>query len=183
MEKSVDRAVLIPIHDQEAFRNELASSLLAEKLIQELRRLRKENPNLNIKLDDDALIFFNDKQNVNEKDFGNTLNVYTTNALSKLKSNNGVWTNEHELLLSTMLKERFALANLLRRSNLEIEKLKNVAEQRSIQLDSVSKSLKQTHSSLNSIFQQNPHLSGDASLKGIFDNLNVFVTSGNFVRI
>jgi hypothetical protein len=26
-------------------------------------------------------------------------------------------------------------------------------------------------------------LSNDTSLKGIFDNLNVFVTSGNFVRI
>lgn len=84
-----------------------------------MRRLRKENPNLNIKLDDDTLIFFNnDKNNFNENDFGNTLNVYTTSALSKLKTNNGVWNNEHEILLSTMLKERFALANLLRRSNL-----------------------------------------------------------------
>jgi hypothetical protein len=55
---------------------------------------------------------------VNEGDFGNTLNVYTTNALANLKNNNGGWNSEHELLLNTLLKERFALANLLRRSNL-----------------------------------------------------------------
>ena len=118
VEKNVDRPVLIPILDEQAFRTELASGLLAERLIQELRRLRKENPNLKINLDDDTLIFFNSAQNsVNESDFGNTLTAYTTSALSKLKTSNGTWTNEHEILLSTILKERFALANLLRRSN------------------------------------------------------------------
>ena len=40
---------------------ELTLSLLVEKLIIELKRLRKDNPNINLQLEDDVkLIFFED---------------------------------------------------------------------------------------------------------------------------
>lgn len=59
VEKEVVRGVLVPTKDSETIRNELALSLLTEKLIAELKRVKKENPNVNLKLDGDiGLIFF-----------------------------------------------------------------------------------------------------------------------------
>ena len=57
-------------------------SLLIEKLILEIKRVKKENPNVKLNLDDDvALIFFAelyDKQTVNiSADFQSNLQRYT----------------------------------------------------------------------------------------------------------
>ena len=43
VEKEVSRGVLVPVNN---VRNELAMSLLVEKLIIEIKRLKKENPNI-----------------------------------------------------------------------------------------------------------------------------------------
>lgn len=40
------------------------------------------------------------------------------------------WSNDHELMLNTILDERFTMANLLKHANLEVEKAKAIAEQR-----------------------------------------------------
>jgi len=98
-------------------------SLLVEKLILEIKRIEKENPNVNLKLDQDvALIFFTelyDKQNVPVGvDFNNSLKEYTNAAISKLRTAGGNWTNDHELIINTILQERFAMANLVRQANL-----------------------------------------------------------------
>ena len=40
------------------------------------------------------------------------------------------WTNDHDLIINTVLEERFTLANTVKNANLEIEKSKAIADQR-----------------------------------------------------
>ena len=47
----VDRAVLVPTKDSEVIRNELAMSLLIEKLVLEMKRIKQDNPSVNFKLE------------------------------------------------------------------------------------------------------------------------------------
>lgn len=57
MEK--DRLVSLPTQDERSIKMELTLSLLVEKLILELKRLKRDSPNLNLQLEDDVkLIFF-----------------------------------------------------------------------------------------------------------------------------
>ena len=49
----------LPTQDERSIKMELTLSLLVEKLIIELKRLKKDSPNLNLQLEDDVkLIFF-----------------------------------------------------------------------------------------------------------------------------
>jgi hypothetical protein len=78
VEKDVARAVLVPTKDSESLRGELALSLLAERLISEIKRIKKDNPNVSLKLDEEVgLIFFPElfnKQNISVgADFNNSL--------------------------------------------------------------------------------------------------------------
>jgi hypothetical protein len=82
VEKEVDRAVLVPTQDSYSLRNELAMSLLIEKLVLEIKRIQKDNPSVKLALDDDvSLIFFAelyDRQSVNiSSDFKANLEKYT----------------------------------------------------------------------------------------------------------
>jgi hypothetical protein len=42
----------------------------------------------------------------------------------------GNWTNDHALMLNTILQERFTMANLIKNANLEIEKVKSISDRR-----------------------------------------------------
>ena len=54
-----DKVVTLPTQDERSLKMELTLSLLVEKLILELKRLHKENPNIRLSLDEDvSLIFF-----------------------------------------------------------------------------------------------------------------------------
>lgn len=54
-----DRLVQLPTQDERSVKMELTLSLLTEKLILELKRLKKDYPNINYSLEDDVkLIFF-----------------------------------------------------------------------------------------------------------------------------
>lgn len=59
VEKEVNKAILVPTKDSNSVRNEIALSLLAEKLIGEIKTIKQGNPNLKLNLDEDLqLIFF-----------------------------------------------------------------------------------------------------------------------------
>lgn len=63
-----DRIVALPKQDERSLKMELTLSLLVEQLIVELKRIKRENPSLNVQLEDDVkLIFFT------ELDSGNRL--------------------------------------------------------------------------------------------------------------
>lgn len=138
VEKEVDRAVLVPTKDSEIIRNELALSVLIEKLILEIKRIKKENSSLKLNLDDDVLLVFftelYDQQFKSQTSFSQSLKEYTQTAVSKFTQMGGNWTYDHELMLNTILEERFAMANLVKQANLEIEKVKTISDKRAVAL-------------------------------------------------
>jgi len=40
------------------------------------------------------------------------------------------WGTDHEAIINTVLQERFMMANMIHQANLEIERAKNISEQR-----------------------------------------------------
>lgn len=125
--------VLVPTRDNRSLRVELSQALLIEKLIAEFRRVRSENPKLKFNFDEDVnLLFFPEIQGqvaLNE-DIQTLLSSYTEQVIRKFTSIDGSWTTDHELILSTVLSERFALANLIKEANLSIERANSIANQR-----------------------------------------------------
>lgn len=67
--------------------------------------------------------------NLNEE-IQTLLTSYTDQVIRKFTSIDGSWTTDHELILSTVLSERFALANLIKEANLSIERANAIANQR-----------------------------------------------------
>jgi len=119
VEKEIERGVLVPVNN---VRNELAMSLLVEKLILEIKRIKKDNPNIRLSLDDEiGLIFFTelfDKTNINlSGDFQSNLKRYVEQAIAKFTKAGGKWSTDHELMLHTMLGERFAMATAIKYAN------------------------------------------------------------------
>jgi hypothetical protein len=100
VEKEVTRSVLVPTKDSESIRNELAHGLLIEKLITELKRVKKENNSVNLKLDNDIGLFFfsefyNEPGSKVGGNFQDSLSKYTSESIAKLKSLGGSWTTDH----------------------------------------------------------------------------------------
>lgn len=58
VEKEVSKAVVVPTKDSESIRNELAFGALIEKLVREIKRIKVENPNIKLKLDDEVGTIF-----------------------------------------------------------------------------------------------------------------------------
>lgn len=133
VEKEVNRSILVPTKDSASIRNELALSLLVEKLIGEIRTIKTSNPTLKLNLDEDLqLIFFSEafgSGKLNE-DLNSQLRSYKESQYNQLFSLGKAWTNDHDMIVNTILQERFAMANMVRHANLEIEKSKAIADQR-----------------------------------------------------
>lgn len=78
VEVEKDRIVTLP-KDDRSLKMELSLSLLVEKLILELKRIKTENPNLKLQLEEDvSLIFFNE--------LGGSGNLNNVQMSSKLKT-------------------------------------------------------------------------------------------------
>lgn len=152
VEREVNKAVLVPTKDSVSIRNELALSVLAEKLIGEIKIIKQNNPSLRLSLDEDLqLIFFSEAFNNGplSEDLNAQLRSYKESQYSKLTSLGKTWTGDHEVIVNTILEERFAMANMVKHANLEIEKAKTVADQR---LEAY-RTLKQTNTLLQSKFE------------------------------
>lgn len=108
---------------------ELTLSLLVEKLIIELKRIRKDNPNINLNLEDDVkLIFFEElgTSNAVSGDFNGKLKSFADSIYRKFEAL-GSWSYDHQMMLNSFLQERFLMANLVKNANLEIEKAKSIS--------------------------------------------------------
>lgn len=136
VEKEVNKAVLVPTKDSETLRNDLAYSLLIEKLFGELKKIKKDNPNIKFAFDEDIGLYFNSffdgpsMRGSLEAGFADKLKEYTQAAVGKFEKQGGSWTSEHLIMLNTVLEERFAMANLVKTANLEIEKAKSISNKR-----------------------------------------------------
>lgn len=195
VEKDVTRSVLVPVKDSESIRSELALSLLVEKLVSELKRVKKDNPNVNLQLDNElGLIFFPEffdkvKAPV-AADFTNSLKDYTQRSVAKLQNLGGNWTNDHELMIYTILQERFSIANLVLQANSELDKARSISDARAQSLHELenkflqtSKLLADTDRDLADLINKNPSLADNPVLKRIQGNLNVFITSSYAVKL
>lgn len=197
VEKEVDRAVLVPTKDSEIIRNELALSVLIEKLILEIKRIKKENSSLKLNLDDDVLLVFftelYDQQFKSQASFSQSLKEYTQTAVSKFTQMGGNWTYDHELMLNTILEERFAMANLVKQANLEIEKVKTISDKRAVALREketqflqISKQLSEFHKVVGDLYQTTEGrriLSGSSSFSKLFTELDQWISSSFVVRL
>lgn len=128
-----DKVVTVPTQDERSIKMELTLSLLVEKLIVEMKRLRKDNPSLNVQLEDDVkLIFFSELDggsNVVGGDFNAKLKSFSDSVYRKFESL-GNWSFDHQMMLNSFLQERFLMANLIKNANLEIEKSKSISTRR-----------------------------------------------------
>lgn len=128
VEVEKDRIVHLPKQDERSLKMELSLSLLVEKLILELKRIKQENPQVNFHLEDDVkLIFFAElgAGNVVEGDLAGKLKTFSDSVNRKFESL-GTWSLDHQLMLNSFLQERFLMANLVKSANLEIEKSKTL---------------------------------------------------------
>lgn len=165
-------------------------SLLVEKLILEIKRIKKDNPNVKLSLEDDvALIFFAelyDKQTISiSSDFQANLNKYTEEAIRKFTKNGGQWTSDHELMLNTVLSERFAMANAVKQANLEIEKVKVIADtkasllrERENQLQQATKTIQDLLGSLTNIRNNVASLQDNAEFNRTIETVNSQLVTG-----
>lgn len=167
---------------------------MVEKLILEIKRIKKSNPNVQINLDEDVgLIFFTElfnQQNINAGEFSKNLQEYTQSAIAKFSKMGGSWTNDHELMLNTVLEERFAMANLVKQANLEIEKVRSISDKRAAALKEketqflqVTKSLNDTYKVLSDVMNNNPTLQENKALTNTYNVLNTFIASEFAVRL
>ena len=105
-----------------------------EKLIIELKRIRRQNPNLELNLEDDVrFIFFGDFDNKGTQVVNEDLNAQLktfSDAIYRKFQTLGDWTQDHMLMLNSFLQERFAMANIVKNANLEIEKSRQIGDKR-----------------------------------------------------
>lgn len=187
VEKEVERGVLVPVHD---VRGELALALLIEKLIIELKRVKKENPNVKFNFDDDiSYIFFSELydnrpgSNISS-DFKANLEKYTNEAIVKFTKNGCEWSSDHEFMLHTILGERFAMASTIKFANEEIEKVKAIAElkghalrEKENQLSEANRIIQELAKNLTTIQNNTPSLAGNSSFLKIVGEVNNLIVT------
>lgn len=191
VEREVPRAVVVPTRDSESMKNHLAHTLLIEKLILELKRVKKENNNVKLQLDNDINLFFftelYDQPGFNAGgNFQDGLNNYTKEAIAKLNALGGNWTSDHELMLTTILQERFAMANLVKQANIEVEKAKAISSSNANAIKELEnkwlplqKLIKDKQDTLNKILNNNPTLKGYPDLVALAKDFDGIVAGSN----
>ena len=173
-------------------------SVLIEKLILEIKKIKQANPSLQLSLDDDVLLVFftelYDQQNLkNSASFTQSLKEYTQTAVSKFTQMGGNWTYDHELMLNTILEERFAMANLVKQANLEIEKVRTISDKRAASLREketqflqISKQLSEFYGVVNTLYGSQDGrrvFEGSSSFSKLFNELGQWMKSDFVVRL
>jgi len=124
----VVRPVLVPTKDQESLREALALAVLVEKLIGEIRTIKTSNPSLKLSLDADLQLLFFSEAFVSHGKVSEDLNKQLNEYLATYRSKTS--PNDRDVFIKSVLDDRFALANTVKRANLEIEKIKAIAASR-----------------------------------------------------
>lgn len=123
----------MPTQDEKSIKMELSLSLLVEKLINEIKRIKTENPNVVLKLEDDVkFIFFTEfgaPSGIVNSQLTDQLRVFSDSVQRKFESL-GPWTLDHQMMLNSFLQERFVMANIVKNSNIEIDKSRAISEKR-----------------------------------------------------
>lgn len=123
VEKIVEREkiVKVPTRDQEAINLSLASSVLIEKLIGELKRLRGV-PGIKLQLDKDVQdIFFVELKPIENMD--DKLKQFMNIVVQKFHAL-GSWSDDHSFMLNGFLQERFLMAGIIKEANEKLDSLR-----------------------------------------------------------
>ena len=116
-----DKVVALPTQNERSLKMELTLSLLVEQLIVELKRIKRDQPNVNLQLEDDVkLIFFTELDSGNRlvgEEFNAKLKSFSDSVYRKFESL-GNWSFDHQMMLNSFLQERFLMANLIKNANL-----------------------------------------------------------------
>lgn len=117
-------------------------------------------------------------------DFKANLQRYTEDAIRKFTKTGGQWTTDHELMLNTVLSERFAMASAIKQANEEIEKSKALADlkgkalrEKETQFQEMSKSVQDAFSVLSELKQNNQSFSSNNAFNRAYENLNALITT------
>lgn len=113
--------MVVPTKDQESIDREIASAVLIEKLIEEIKRIRNSFQ-VDLKLDSDVMnIFFLELGNFDNME--QKLQQFTRVVLDRFRAL-GNWTQDHSLMLNSFLQERFLMAGIIKECNDNVEALK-----------------------------------------------------------
>lgn len=120
-----EKIVMVPTRDQESINMSLATSVLVEKLITELKRLRGV-PGVKLELDREVQdIFFAELKPIENMD--DRLKQFMTIVLQKFHAL-GSWSDDHSFMLNSFLQERFLMAGIIKESNEKLEGLRSALE-------------------------------------------------------
>lgn len=114
-----DRVVRVPVSTIEDEKRNLASAVLIDKLIIELRRLKKANPNIKFDLDQDIMEIFGSQLNPISGEYGNNYNKLLdeySRAIHTRFSSAGNWNTDQQLMLREFINDRFELAYLSKKN-------------------------------------------------------------------
>ena len=119
VEVEKEKIVALP-KDDRSVKMELSLSLLVEKLILELKRLKKQNPSLNLELEEDVrLLLFSELDGPVsgiDTELSSKMRTFSDSVNRKFESL-GPWTKDHQLMLNSFLQERFLMANVVKGAN------------------------------------------------------------------
>lgn len=101
---------MVPTVTAEAIKTETSYAVLIDKLISEIKRIKSSNNNVRLELDEDIqLMFFSDLLDGNKQlrnlspELSSQLKSYKESQKSKMYSLGKTWSNDHELMLNTIL--------------------------------------------------------------------------------
>lgn len=202
VEKEVNKAVLVPTNTEDSIRVETSYAVLIDKLISEIKRIKNNNSSVRIELDEDIqLMFFSDLLDGNKqlsnlsKELGSQLRSYKESQKSKMYSLGKTWSQDHELMLNTILDERFTMASLLKEANLQTERAKAIAEQRGDAYKALKQSFTLSSTKLENLerelgviaknFENNSSVSGELRrlFHGIEETRHVMTVNPSSIQI
>lgn len=124
-EVEVEKVVLVPTKDTETLNREIASTALIEKLIEEIKRIKRV-ARVDLELEDDIKdIFFLEIKEIERME--NKLQQFSHVIMNRFESL-GNWTTRHSEMLNGFLQERFLMAGIVKESNDKISVLKKQLE-------------------------------------------------------
>ena len=154
---------------------------MVEKLVAELKRIKRDNSQIRFGLDEDVqLIFFSEFLDGKSANLGEDLNrqltSYKESVYSNLLKHGRTWSTDHEAIFNTVLQERFLMANIIQNANLEIERAKSISDQRA----EAFRKIKAAHDSLQAqyggldkqIAELTMEMKGDAKWAGWVTRIN-----------
>lgn len=125
-----DKIVKVPVQTADDERRGLASAVLIDKLVMELRRMKQSNPNSQYKIDPELVMIFGNQLDPISSKFSNNVNElldeYSKTIFARFNMY-GTWTNDHQRMLKEFIEERFTLAHNLKKATKDAIKYKELS--------------------------------------------------------